>query len=512
MTGHPWAEALAIAGEKVIALDQAALAWRGAPDVVVEDLDGAFVMPSITDAHVHLMWYARSLRELHLRDLSRAELLDQVRRQAEARSPGEWITGRGWDQNIWDDSSFPTAVELDGVAPRHPVALRAKNGHALVANTVAMEAAGVNRQTPDPVHGEIVRNAQGDPTGIFLESAIGLITQAKPAPSLDTLVDLLDEAQDHLLAVGITGVHDVDGPPAFEAMQELKRQGRLRVRIVKYIRRETLEAAIEAGLRSGFGDDKLVLGGLKLYADGALGARTAAMFSAYEHEPDNVGILTLDPDELQAVARRAADHGLQMAIHAIGDRANKLVVDMLTSVRDIDPTLRHRVEHVQLITPEDQKRLARGDFIASMQPTHAIHDMDMADRYWGERSRHAYAWRSLQEAGATLAFGSDAPIEVFDPFLGLYAAVTRQSEVDGTPGPDGWYPEQRLTLFEALRAFTWGAAYAAGLEDRLGLLVPGYYADLAVLDRDIFSVPPTQLLETQVKRVMVAGEWQDISA
>ncbi|MGC9350036.1 MAG: amidohydrolase [Anaerolineae bacterium] len=509
MPGHPWAEVMAIADGKVIALDQAALAWREAPDVMVEDLNRAFIMPSISDAHIHLMWYARGLRELDLRDCSRAELVERVQRRADTLSPGEWITGRGWDQNIWDDTSFPTATELDHAAPHHPVALRAKNGHALVANTAAIRAAGVDSQTPDPVHGKILRDERGEPTGIFLESAIGLISQAKPAPSLDTLVDLLDEAQDHLLAFGITSVHDVDGPPAFEAMQELKRQGRLRIRIVKYIRREVLDAAIEAGLRSGFGDDKLRLGGLKLYADGALGARTAAMFAPYEQEPDNVGLLTLDPEELHDLARRAASHGLQMAIHAIGDRANKLVVDALSSVREIAPALRHRVEHVQLIAPEDQRRLAHNGFIASMQPTHAVHDMRMADRYWGKRSQNAYAWRSIQEAGATLAFGSDAPIEVFDPFLGLYAAVTRRSETNGDPGPEGWYPEQRLTLTEALRAFTWGAAYAAGMEKRLGLLVPGYYADLAVLDRDIFSVPPEDLLKVKVRGVMVAGEWQD---
>lgn len=510
MSGHPWAHELAIFDGKVVALDQAAEGWRETPGVTTEDMGGALIIPGITDAHLHLLWYARGLRELDLRDYSRAETMEQIAGRARGLPPGAWVTGRGWDQNIWEDTSFPTAVELDRAAPDRPVALSAKNGHALIANTPAMSAAGITAATPNPPHGRIGRDERGHPTGVFFEDAIGLVSRARPEPDFDTLVDLLDEAQRDLLALGITGVHDVDGNPAFAVEQDLKRQGRQRVRIVKYIRVEAFDAALDAGLRSGFGDDMLRFGGLKLFADGALGSRTAAMFAPYEEEPDNVGMLTMEPDTLREIARRAAANGVAMAIHAIGDHTNHLVVDVLESVREIDPTLRHRVEHVQLITPDDQKRLARNDFIASMQPTHAIHDMKMADRYWGTRSQDAYAWRSIQAAGARLAFGSDAPIEVFDPFLGLYAAVTRRSETDGAPGPEGWHPEQRLTLSEALHAFTVGAAYAAGLEQRLGLLTPGYHADLAVLDRDIFRLPPEALLETRVERVMVGGAWQEL--
>ena len=511
VTGHPWAHELAIVDGSILALDQAARGWREAPGVTMEDMGGALIIPGITDAHVHLMWYARGRRELDLRDYSRAETMEKLTERARDLPPGTWVTGRGWDQNIWDDTSFPTAAELDRAAPDHAVALNAKNGHALVANSAAMAAAGITASTPEPTHGRIERDERGRPTGVFFEDAIGLVSRARPELDFNTLVDLLDEAQRDLLAMGITGVHDVDGSPAFAAEQELRRQGRQRVRIVKYVRIEVLDAIIDAGLRSGFGDDMLRFGGLKLFADGALGSRTAAMFSPYEEEPNNAGLLTLEPDHLREVARRAAASGLALAIHAIGDRTNHLVIDVLEAIRDIDPALRHRVEHVQLITKEDQRRLARNGFIASMQPTHAIHDMKMADRYWGARSGDAYAWRSLQTAGARLAFGSDAPIEVFDPFLGLYASITRRSEVTGEPGPTGWHPEQRLTLIEALHAFTMGAAYAAGLEQRLGLLTPGYHADLAVLDRDIFRLSPEALLETRVERVMVGGVWQELS-
>ena len=505
---QPWAQALAIADGKIVSLDEAAEQWREAPGAMTEDMEGALIIPGITDAHLHLMWYALGLRELDLRDLSRAETLERIVRSAYELPPGTWITGRGWDQNTWQDTRFPSAAELDRAAPRHPVALNAKNGHALIANSEAMAIARVTAATPDPPHGKLSRDEHGQPTGVFFEDAIALIARAKPSPDFDALVDLLDEAQEDLLAFGITGVHDVDGSPAFAAEQELRRQGRQRIRIVKYVRIEALEGLLTAGLRSGFGDDMLRFGGLKLFADGALGARTAAMLAPYAEEPENLGILTLDPDDLLEVAQRAARGGIALAIHAIGDRTNRLVLDVLEAVRELNPALRHRVEHVQLITEEDQGRLARGGFIASMQPTHAIHDMDMADRYWGARTRDAYAWRALQEAGAPLAFGSDAPIEIFDPFLGLYAAVTRRSEIDGHPGPEGWHPEQRITLSEALRGYTSGAAYAAGLEGRLGALARDYHADLVVLDRDIFALPPAALLETRVKRVMVGGVWQ----
>jgi len=503
---HPWARTLAIVDGSVAGLDTAADAWCDAPGAMMEDMEGALVIPGLIDAHIHFMWYALSLRELQLRGISRESMVAQVAARVAEAPPGTWISGRGWDQNIWEDSRFPCAADLDGAAPHHPVALIAKNAHATVANSAAMRAAGITAETPDPPGGKLGRDSDGAPNGIFFENATRLIKQAIPEPTLDEVVDAMDAAQCHLLAAGITSIHDVDGNPAFAAVQELRRQGRQRVRVVKYVRLDVLEAVLEVGLRTGHGDDWLMFGGLKLFADGALGSRTGAMFAPYEGEPDNVGLLTLEPDRMQAIAHRAAKAGLAMAIHAIGDRANRLVLDTLEAVKPHNPHLRHRVEHVQLITPADQSRLARAGLVASMQPIHAIHDMAMADRYLGERTAHAYAWRSVQQAGAVLAFGSDSPIEVFDPFLGLYAAVTRCCE-DGVPGPEGWHPEQRLTLAEALRAYTWGAAYAAGQEARLGMLVPGYHADLLVLDRDIFSSPPQALLETQVRRVMVGGDW-----
>ncbi len=506
----PYARALAIGGERILALDEEALAWAHAPGALVEDLEGALVIPGLVDAHLHLMWYAMSLRDLDLRDLSREALLQAVAERAAELPPGEWIQGRGWDQNLWPGGRFPTAAELDAVAPVHPLVLIAKSAHAAVANSLALRLAGIGVGTQDPPHGHFGRRLDGAPDGMLFEHAIEAVLAAVPQPAIAEVVDALAVAQEQLLAVGLTGVHDVDAAPAFAAFQQLHRERRLKVRVTKYLPLEVLDDLLHAGVRSGLGDDRLRIGGLKIFADGALGARTAALFAPYEGEPDNVGGLTIAPEELLAVARRAAGGGIALAIHAIGDRTNRLVLDVLEVVRPLGPGLRHRVEHVQLLAPEDAPRFATLDVVASMQPIHAPHDQVMADRYWGERAAHAYAWGTLGEAGARLAFGSDAPIESFDPRLGLYAAVTRRHEDTGAPGPEGWYPRQRLALGEALRAFTHGAAYAAGMEDQLGLLKPGYLADLVVLDRDIFALPAEALLETRFLRVMVGGAWAEV--
>ena len=505
---QPWTDTLALVDARIVAAGAAARDWAAAPGARAEDLGGATVLPGLVDAHVHLMWYALSLRDLELRDLSREALLAAVQQQA-ARTPlGTWIQGRGWDQNLWTDTRFPTAAELDRVAPHHPVLLIAKNAHAAVANTMALQLAHLEAHTPDPPRGRFGRRSDGSLDGMLFEYAVDAVGDAVPAPTVSQVAEALRAAQPLLLQAGLTGVHDVDGGPAFAALQTLHREGALQLRVAKYVRLEALEGLLQVGLQSGHGDDWLRFGGLKLFADGALGSRTGAMFAPYAGEPENTGLLTLEPEALRDIAHRAVAGGLALAIHAIGDRANHLVLDVLEEVRPLNPQLRHRIEHVQLLTPEDLPRLAQLGLVASMQPIHAPHDWAMAEQYWGARCRYAYAWRAVRETGATLAFGSDAPIESFDPLLGLYAAVTRRHERDGAPGPEGWYPQERLTLAEAVEGFTWGAAYAIGQEHRLGRLLPGYLADLVVLDRDIFAAPPEALLETRVERVMVGGQWR----
>jgi predicted amidohydrolase YtcJ len=313
--------------------------------------------------------------------------------------------------------------------------------------------------------------------------------------------------------VGLTGVHDFDGRSCFRALQTLHQNGELGLRVVKNIPVALLEEAVGVGLRSGFGNDWLRIGGIKIFADGALGPKTAAMVEPYEGEPNNRGIVVVDKEEMLQYALRASTAGLSVTVHAIGDRANHDVLDVYEAVRQQEQEqppaqpLRHRIEHVQILHPSDLARLAQLNVIASMQPTHATSDMEMADRYWGERTRYSYAWRTMLDTGALLVFGSDAPIEAIDPLPGLHAAVTRR-RADGFPGPDGWHPEQRLTMPEAVRAFTLAAAETSGQTARQGSISPGKLADLTVFSRDIFTIPPDELLDVEIEGTMVNGRFR----
>jgi hypothetical protein len=326
-----------------------------------------------------------------------------------------------------------------------------------------------------------------------------------PPPGPAEIERALEAAFPQAWRVGLTAIHDVDTVAAFSAYQRLRARDALGLRVVKYLPAEQLDCALALGLRPGLGDDRLQIGGIKVFTDGALGAHTAAMLAPYGGDSSGgTGVLTMEPEAFHALARKAIAGALPLAVHAIGDRANRLVLDTLA---DVGPGgLRHRIEHVQLLHPDDVPRLAQLGVVASMQPIHATQDYEMAERYWGARCETAYAWRSLLEAGTPLAFGSDAPVEDLNPFVGIHAAVTRRC-ADGAPGPQGWYPEQRLDVEEAVRAYTRGAAYAVGLEQRLGSLTPGKWADLVVLDRDIFTVDPMEIVDTQVQATMIAGEF-----
>jgi predicted amidohydrolase YtcJ len=339
-----------------------------------------------------------------------------------------------------------------------------------------------------------------------------LVADVIPQPNLVKITQAIRQALPRLWQVGLTGIHDFDRRDCFSVLQVLHKAGELKLRVLKSIPLEDLPYAAGLGLRSGFGDDMLRVGGVKAFMDGALGPQTAAMLAPYEGSPDERGILMMDAEQLFEHARQAAENGLSMAVHAIGDRANHEVLEAFQHLRSYEreklgaPGLRHRIEHLQVIHPADAGRLAELGVIASMQPIHATSDYRMADRYWGERAAFSYAWRTQLNAGAQLVFGSDAPVESPNPFLGLHAAVTRR-RADGSPGPQGWYPSQRLSLLEALHGFTRAPAYAAGMEDRLGRLSPGFLADLIVLDRDPFACDTHEIQHLHPQRTMVGGEW-----
>jgi len=475
-----------------------------------ENLGGRTILPGLADAHIHLRHYANALQSLDLFGDDKQTCLDKVARQAAQTPPGTWIQGYGWSQDNWD-GQFPSAADLDTVTQEHPVLLMAVSVHAVWVNSQALQAAGINANTPDPPKGIIQRNPQGEPTGLFLEEAMKCFDHVLPAPTAESTLALYEHAQEQLWQLGITAVHDFDRIPSFIALQTLHSQGRLKLRVNKNLPVESLEMIIESGLRSGFGDHFLRIGSIKAFADGALGPRTAAMLAPYQDVPGSHGMLLLDAEDLVEFGQKAVQNGLSLTVHAIGDAANHQMLNGFEQLRNYErenslPHLRHRLEHVQLLHPGDLHRLAQLDLIASMQPIHATSDMEMANTGWGERSCYAYAWRTLLEAHTKLTFGSDAPVDSPNPFYGLHAAVTRQ-RANGQPGPDGWYPQERLPIIEALKAYTIGPAYTAGLEDRLGILAPGFLADLIVLDQDPFKLPPDELRELKPAATMLGGDW-----
>ncbi len=514
--GQPRVSALAISFGRIVAAgaDDEILALAGAGTQRV-NLGGKTVIPGLTDAHIHWEGTARALQMVNAFEVpSKLVALERVREHAAQTPAGEWITGYGWSQAYWPEKIFPTAGDLDSVTTAHPVMLRAKSGHAIWANSAALRVAGISADTLDPAGGEIVRDESGLPTGILLENAQDLVASVVPSPLPEQLADQMKAAQDQALASGLTGIHDFDDPSCLRALQILREREELGLRVVKNINKAWIDAALETGLRAGFGDEWLRIGGLKIFADGALGPKTASMIQPYANEPDNYGIPTIDKEEMAELVSRASAAGLPSTIHAIGDRAVHDVLDVYAITRreeagrgETPRQRRHRIEHVQIIHPDDAPRLAKLGIVASMQPIHATSDYEMADMYWGERSEWAYNPRLQLNYGAVVAFGSDSPVEPFEPLKGIYAAVTRRRP-DGSPGSDGWYPEARLTVDEALRGFTTGAAYAAGMEHSLGKLAPGFLADLVLLDRDLTIIPHDELPDLQILATMVGGHWR----
>ncbi|HEX3053875.1 MAG TPA: amidohydrolase [Aggregatilineaceae bacterium] len=514
---QPQASALAIARDRIVAVgrDDAIRALAGA-GTRIDDAGGRPVIPGLTDAQIHWEGVAHSLRSVNVFEVpTKEEALRRVAEKARLTPPGEWIVGQGWSQTYWPLKEFPTAADLDSVAPNNPVYLGAKSGHMGWVNTLALQAAHITPSNPDPVGGSIQRDAAGRATGILLEApAMMLVTDRIPKLTTEQTVESMRQAQQLAWACGLTGIHDFDDPSCMVALQVLRERGQLGIRVVKNINDPFVEHAHELGIRWGFGDLWIRIGGVKIYADGALGPRTASMIEPYEGEPDNYGIVVTDKEAIYELVSQASAAGLPSTIHAIGDRAVHDVLDVYEAVRQEEAARgeprsarRHRIEHVQLIHPADAKRLGELGIIASMQPIHATSDYEMADLYWGARARWSYNWQAQRQAGAVLAFGSDSPVEPFEPLKGIFAAVTRRRP-DGSPGPEGWFPEGRLDMATALRGFTQGPAYAAGLENDLGTLAPGYLADLLVVDRDLFTISPDEILDTQVVGTMIGGEWK----
>jgi predicted amidohydrolase YtcJ len=517
---HPRADALAIRDGRIVAVGSAA-AVRAASGPHYDEINlyGHTILPGLTDSHVHLHWYGHMLHNVML-EQTRC-LNDAAERIAAHRpslSPESWLRGGGWSHSTW--GHWPTRNHLDHLCPDHPAMLFSRDGHAIWVNSRALHLAGIDHTTPDPPGGHIQRDEQGNPTGILFEHAIELVQQNIPPHRPEERLQTLLAAQQHMLSYGLTSAHIPpstlagDGRQILSDLQVLRERGDLRVRCLLHIAAEDFDAALAMGLRSGFGDSWLRIGGLKIFTDGSLGSQTAEMLTPYAGSQSR-GIATLPVETLNAMVARASRHGISVVLHAIGDAANRKALDAIHAAQQNSstqedtharPALPHRIEHAQVLHPDDLPRFAASGIVASMQPLHAIDDMEDAERLWGERCAGAYAWRSLRQSGATLAFGSDAPVAHINPWEGIHAAVTRQRP-DHTPD-GGWYPNECLSLDEALHAYSTGPAQSSGERADKGMLAVGMLADMVILAHDPYQHPPRGLLTLSTVATLVAGHLQ----
>jgi predicted amidohydrolase YtcJ len=518
---QPEAQAVAISNRRVAHVGSSAdtLRLRDARTKLI-DLGGRRVVPGFGDAHVHFYYGGASLASVQLRSArSREEMRDRIANFARSRPKGEWILLGEWDPQAWDSAILPTHELIDDVTPDHPVFVNRVDAHTMLANSLAMKLAGVDCHTPDVAGGVIGRDSSGNPTGIFIDAAKSLIERVIPAPSVSQLADALVAAQKHAFSFGVTAVHDMgfvgsraieSSADLFRAYQALQRADRLKIRTSLYTPLPQWKKLANLGVLACFGNDTMQIGGLKGFSDGSLGSSTAWFLQPYTDDPKNCGGPSdelSDPPQMRSNLHGGDAAGSQLAIHAIGDRANQMVLDFFEEIilsnglRD----RRLRIEHAQHLQPSDIERFPRINVIASMQPYHCIDDGRWAcGRIGNDRARQAWALRSLLDAGVTLAFGSDWWVAPIDPLAGIYAAVTRRP-IDGSC-PDGWVPEQKISVREAVHAYTFGPAYASFRDHITGSIQTGKFADLAVLSRDIFDIDPVDIRDTRVELTIVGGE------
>jgi hypothetical protein len=503
----PWAEAVAVRGDRIAAVGtRAEIEALVGDSTRVIDASGGLVTPGFIDTHVHFIDGGERLASVQLRDAATPEeFARRIGEFAETVPPGTWITGGDWDHTLWG-GELPRRGWIDSLTPEHPVFVSRLDGHMQLANSLALAAAGIDASTADIAGGEIVRDADGEPTGILKDNAADPMWATLPATPPDQQDRALDAAMAYVNARGVTSIHQMGYWSEIPAFRRARSDGRLTTRIYACTPLSAWERLRDSVAAVGRGDEWVRIGCLKGFVDGSLGSHTAAFFDPYADTPGEAGLLTVDLDSLEARIRGADAVGLQINVHAIGDRAIRLLLDIYErTIAANGPSVRRfRIEHAQHIHPDDLPRFKELGIVASMQPYHAIDDGRWAEELIGPgRARTTYAFRSLLDAGATLAFGSDWFVAPPAPLEGIYAAVTRRT-LDGA-NPGGWVPEEKITVEEALTAYTRGAAFASGEEDIKGSLMAGKLADLAVLDRDITEIPPQEIRDARVLLTITGG-------
>lgn len=471
------------------------------------DGKGATLLPGLTDAHGHVLGLGLNLMRVDLRGIDSLEgTMKKISEYAKANSELRWIQGRGWNQVLWAKKEFPTKQMLDAIISDRPVWLSRIDGHAGWANSKALKLAGITKDTADPAGGKIIKDANGEPTGVLIDAAMDMVESKIPELNSMERRTALEMAFDHMLELGITSVHDAGVDfETYKLMLEMAKQQQIPVRVYGML--SGSDARLETMLKMGKVElPYLKFRSVKLYSDGALGSRGAALLAPYSDDPDNKGLLLTTEKKLTEDLSLITRYGFQANVHAIGDAANRLVLDAFAKLpkEQSADVLRHRIEHAQVVAVEDIPRFAELNIIASMQPTHATSDMNMAgDRLGDERLKGAYAWRKMREHDVLIAAGSDFPVELANPFLGIHAAVTRQNS-DNQP-ENGWLPGEKLNRAETLKAFTIDAAYSGFWEDEIGSLEAGKKADFILIDKDVFSVDETKLDDVKVLQTWVGG-------
>lgn len=506
---QPWAEACAIKDGKFVAVGQtgAIQKYQGKRTEVI-DLKGRLVLPGFNDAHVHFADGGFYLSGINLRDAKdEIEFVERLRNFAAKLPPGEWIINGNWDHEAWPSKKHPSRSLIDSVTSNNPVLVQRLDGHIALANSLALKLAGITRETPNPQGGEIVKDHQtGEPTGILKDNAQGLVSAVIPAPTRDQLKQAIKTAIRHANNLGVTSIQDNSSAADLAVYQELLRAGELTLRINAWRYGYLYQNFESLGILPNFGNDMLRIGTVKVFADGSMGAGTALFFDPYEDDPATSGIPIYKEKDLYDLIRAIDKAGLQIAAHAIGDKANNWILNAFEMAFQANGRrdARHRIEHAQVVRPKDVTRYRELGIIASIQPSHCIDDMRWAEKRIGQRCQNAYRFNSFLQAGVKIAFGTDWTVEPLNPMLGLYAAVTREFPEGGPEG--GWHSEEKITLAQAIELYTLGSAYAEFQEDRKGSIKVGKLADLVVLDKNLFEVPAKEILNARVDLTLVNGK------